>query len=189
MTYYGYPYSDWEDDRVGALSDVSIPGMLVPPIGLYQAFKDGPGPATRDSFSYQPREQPREHGGSWQLGTKIAIVAGGALAVYLIYVVTRASIPMHEKAGSAAARFLGARYGLKKSEDRRVPRSTILPPESRLLAPASHAEFAPLGERKKSPLGQLIRDADFYERKTASHHPSQSHPLLGAIDYYSSEKR
>lgn len=187
MNYYGYPQPSYATGAhpsyvTGDLSDVNIPGLLIPPLGFYQAFRDHPSDAQNRSLTAPP-EKPSSFK---PVLTKLAIVAGGALAVYLIYVASKAAIPMHERAGGAAAKFLGARYGLKKPEARSM-RSTILPPEPRLPRAAEPLAFGPRPPSRRSSVGSAIRDAEIY-------HPRQSssaNSLLGAIDYYapSSERR
>lgn len=143
---FGVPY-------VGALSDVTLPGIVFPPYGVYQAFR-GHGPG-RGAAEPPPAEEPLVSGSSI---AKLAIIAGGALAVYLIYVASKTAASTQEKAGYAAGRFLGARYGLGATErperPMRAARATILPPEPRALPRASAAS------------------------------ESTRHPLLGAYESY-----
>lgn len=125
---FGVPY-------VGALSDVTLPGIVFPPYGIYQAFR-GHEPG-RGAGKTPPEEEPLVSGATI---AKLAIIAGGALAVYLIYVASKTAASTQERAGYAAGRYLGARYGHGASERPvRDPRATILPPEPRALprAPAA----------------------------------------------------
>ena len=147
--YMGSPF-------VGGIGDVTLPGIVFPPYGVYQALRGHvPG---RDSAASSPSSgEPLV---PWSGVAKLAIVAGGALAVYLIYVATKSAASTQERAGYAAGRFLGARYGLGASErgfserPMRQVRATVLPPEPRSLPRASVSA------------------------------ESEPHPLLGAYDSY-----
>lgn len=95
---YGEPY------RTSGLSDVTTFGVLVPPIGIYQALS-GSGGSSAGSHGVARRESL-----DWSLAAKVAIVAGGALAIYLIYHATKFSSSAGEKVGEGATKILAARY-------------------------------------------------------------------------------
>jgi hypothetical protein len=140
---FGVPY-------VGALSDVTLPGIVFPPYGVYQAFR-GHEPG-RGASEPPPGSEPVV---PWSGVAKLAIIAGGALAVYLIYVASKTAASTQERVGYATGRYLGARYGHGASElPARAARATILPPEPRALPRAAVST------------------------------ESTSHPLLGAYESY-----
>jgi hypothetical protein len=57
----------------------------------------------------EPGAPPQATPGQWL--SKVAIIVGGGLAIFLIYKAMKATEPLHEKAGEAAARYFGARSG------------------------------------------------------------------------------
>lgn len=119
--------SAYEDYRAGAFKDVSLPGALIPPLGLYQLFSNSPDAPSSFSSSIAPSGRRSD---SSSMIAKIALVAGGALAIYLIYRVStafeKASSPIHEKAGALGAKLAGARYGGGKSGARLAGKSSSL---------------------------------------------------------------
>lgn len=140
---FGVPY-------VGALSDVTLPGIVFPPYGVYQALRGhepGRGGGAEPPSGGEPIVP-------WSGVAKLAIIAGGALAVYLIYVATKSAAKTQEHVGYATGRYLGARYGRGDSErPMRLARATILPPEPKALprAPIA-AEARPTSESTRHPL-------------------------------------
>lgn len=139
--HFGYEQAGLEDrypqHRTGDLSDVTPLGVIVPPLGIAQAFGGG----GRSSSSSAPPRRPSK-GIPWSTVALLGVLAGGIFAVYAIYRATKASEPLLKKTGEGAARLLVARYGGSlPSKERGIPfaRRTILPPEPRprLLPPAS----------------------------------------------------
>jgi hypothetical protein len=94
---------------------VSLPGVLVPPIGVYEGFQDArqgrfqlPGgfgalmpPIPMDSRSSDKTD--------WSGAAKIAIVAGAALALYFIFRSSESAKPVAKKLGGIAEKIVGAR--------------------------------------------------------------------------------
>ena len=152
--------------RVGALSDLTPFGMMVPPLGLYEitrSSKPGGQGAAAAERQHGPGRSEGEHGlhVAWSTIASLTIVAGGALAVYLIYVASKKAIPINERAGRAAGRIFGARYGLTGSGapsrvSHGAPRQTWLPP-----SPAPRPRPLPATSPEES-----------------------HHPLLGAYEAY-----
>lgn len=151
-----HPYFD-SQYHTGALSDVTLPGLVFPPYGLYQALSGGRQAASFPSGGSPP--PPSES--PWPTVAKFAIVAGGALAVYLIYVASKHAIPIQEKAGAAAGKYIGARLGSTQAQSMMPTRASQSYSRRPLLPPAS---------RSQAPQAGL---------------PGENHPLLGAYDYYS----
>lgn len=80
--------------------------MAVPSLGAYRSLQRG-------SSSDGSRGAAPDRGRSstdWSLAAKVALVAGGALAVYLIYHASKFSSSMGEKVGEGATKLLEARY-------------------------------------------------------------------------------
>ena len=150
-----HPYDEMQY-HAGALSDITLPGVVFPPYGLYQALSGGRpllGPSSPPGAAPAPlSESP------WPTVAKFAIVAGGALAVYLIYVASKHALPIQEKAGAAVGKYLGARVG-----------STTAGPSSR-----SYVRYPLLPAAPRSQQASIAAPLS-----------GQDHPLLGAYDYYS----
>ena len=143
----------------GAMSDVTLPGYLFPPLGIYQALSGGGSPS---SHGGSVAERPAPEGGGlrvpWSAIASLAVVAGGALAVYFIYMASQKAIPIQRRAGRVAGKLLSARYGQ-------------MAPERRSYVREPSVEFLP----KTLP------------RRAALLPARDEHPLLGAYDAYAPE--
>lgn len=161
--HFGYEQAGLEErypqHRTGDLSDVTLPGVIFPPIGIAQALGGGHGGSS--SSSSTPRKPSR--GIPWSTLALIGILAGGALAVYAIYRGTKASEPLLRKTGEGAARVLAARYGAGLGP--RSVRSTILPPEPKpkLLAAPRTAPWPSRPPVPRPRAAHTIRELPEYE--------------------------
>jgi len=78
----------------------------------------------------------------WPIIALLGILGAGAVAIFLIYKVTKVGRPIGEKAGEAATKILASRYGAGGGTARRITRSTMLPPAPRAevrAPPAPHS--------------------------------------------------
>jgi len=135
--------------RTGDLSDVTPLGVMVPPLGIMQAFGDHASPSPRGGMAWSPSprgsrapERPEHSEIAWSTVALFGILAGGALAVYLIYKGTKMAVPISEKVGEATTRLLAARYGGGSPAAVRTTasaRRTVLPPEPKKLPPPRSA--------------------------------------------------
>lgn len=143
----------------GAMSDVTLPGYFFPPLGIYQALSGGSGQGAAPS-SHAPTPPP-ESGlrVPWSAIASFAVVAGGALAVYFIYMASQKAIPIQRRAGQAAGKLLQARYGQMVPERRSYAREPV-------------AELLPKTLPRRPALSMSAAD---------------QHPLLGAYDAYAPE--
>lgn len=156
--HFGYEQAGFDEQyRTGDLSDVTPLGVIVPPIGLAQAFGGSRGGST----SSPPPRRPSK-GIPWSTVALISILAGGVFAIYAIYRGTKASEPLLRKAGEGAARALASRYGAGALSERR----TILPPapKTKLLAAAA-PRTSPWPSRPPvpRPKAHTIRELPEYE--------------------------
>jgi hypothetical protein len=152
--HFGYEQAGLEQQyRTGDLSDVTPLGVIVPPLGIAQAFG-----GSRSTSSSTPKRPSR--GIPWSTIALIGILAGGALAVYTIYRGTKASEPLLRKAGEGAARALASRYGAGAFSERK----TILPPvpKPKLLA-AAPQKWPPRPPVPRTKANYTIRTLPEYE--------------------------
>lgn len=109
MTYYNpqYPQPSY---FTGTLSDVTWPGVVIPPIGVAQALAGHPMVAPRGAGPAQPPAPPNF---DWKsLAAKVALVAGGIAVVYAIHQITHRQASMQEHVSEAAGGVLRGRMGL-----------------------------------------------------------------------------
>jgi hypothetical protein len=109
-------------------SGVSVPGLLVPPIGIYegaQAARQGqlqlpglygsltppvsPSGASKFLFGSKPSGAPDT---DWSGVAKVGLVVGGVLAIGLIYFMAKGAAPVADKLGNAGVGLLKARAGV-----------------------------------------------------------------------------
>jgi hypothetical protein len=158
--HFGYEQAGLEEQyRTGDLSDVTPLGVIVPPLGIAQAFGGG----GRGGSTSSPTPKRPSRGIPWSTIALIGILAGGALAVYTIYRGTKASEPLLRKAGEGAARALASRYGAGALS----ARETILPPapksKPKLLAAPRSAPWPPRPPVPRTKANYTIRALPEYE--------------------------
>jgi hypothetical protein len=115
---YETPYASNYDHQNQFFTGVSLPGVLVPPIGVYEGFQDArqgrlqlPGGFGALTPSVPMSSRSGDDRTDWSGVVKVGIVASAALALYFIFRSSEGAKPVAKKLGGIAQKIVSARTG------------------------------------------------------------------------------
>jgi hypothetical protein len=119
---YDYDNQFFTNRANDVFTGVSLPGFLVPPVGIYEGFQDArhgklqlPGGLGSLTPPVSSDREAAKDKSDWSGVAKVAIVAGTALALYFIFRSSEGARPVAKKLGGFADKIISARTGAASS--------------------------------------------------------------------------